>query len=106
MQPGEWQRGHFRRATDPHPSPLPTPPPSPTLQLIGAYAATAGALLAPLLSGFEYLHALGVGAMMHSGRGLGMEVQPELYVSGALAVLGILVMDAAGKKVEAKRKRK
>ena len=42
-------------------------------------------------------------------RGFGMEPQPELYVTGAIAVLGIVAMDASKKRdvgAPTKKKRK
>lgn len=35
-----------------------------------------------------------------------MEPQPELYVMGVAAVIGIICMDAANKKTEVKAKRR
>jgi len=83
--------------------------PSPNVPLLGAYACVLGALLAPLFGGAEYLVALGCGALVQGTRGSGMEPQPELYVTGALAVVAIMLHDSAKQRKEAppaRRKRR
>jgi len=107
--------------------------PSPNVPLLGAYACVLGALLAPLFGGAEYLVALGCGALVQGTRGAvcgashqrvsetrllrvhvgpvgsGMEPQPELYVTGALAVVAIMLHDSAKQRKEAppaRRKRR
>jgi len=80
--------------------------PQPNIPLIGAYVLTAGALFAPMLPGMEYLVIVGSGAVLQGCRGFQMEPQPELYVTGVVAVLGCFFMDAAGKKKEEKKRKR
>ena len=82
--------------------------PMPNTPLIGSYALLASALLCPLVGGlFEYGIILGCFALLQGGRQLGMEPQPELYVTGAMAVGMILLSEAAAKGAEpTKKKRK
>jgi len=75
--------------------------PFPNVPLIGSYILVAAAMLAFLAPGLEYLIVVGCGMLLQGARGFGMEPQPELYVTGVVAVLGILAMDAANKKTEA-----
>jgi hypothetical protein len=86
--------------------------PQPNFPFIGAGLVTLGALAAALMAGPEYLVIAGCGLLSYGSRGLGMEPQPELYVTGVLAVLGILATDAGKVKKEdsppkaSKKKRK
>lgn len=80
--------------------------PQPNMPLLGAYSLTVGSLLAPLVPGAEYLVIIGAGTVMQGCRSFGMEPQPELYVTGVVAVLGVVLMDAASKKKKPETKRK
>lgn len=78
----------------------------PNVPLIGAYLLAVGVFIAVLQAGGEYLVIGGCGAILQGCRGLGMEPQPELYVAGVAAVLGIVCSDVAGKKQEAPKKKR
>lgn len=65
-----------------------------------------GALFAPLLAGAEYLVVIGCALLMQGCRAFGMEPQPEMYVAGALAVLGIVLMDGAKSRPDERKKPK
>lgn len=112
---------------------VPLPRRSPFPCLTTPPTLSTGALLAPLFGGAEYLVALGCGALVQGTRGAvcgashqrasetrllrvhvgpvgsGMEPQPELYVTGALAVVAIMLHDSAKQRKEAppaRRKRR
>jgi len=81
--------------------------PFPNVPVLGSYVLVVTSLLAPLLAGLEYGVAIGCGMVLQGARGFGMEPQPELYVTGVVAVIGIICMDGAKKKeetVKAKRR--
>lgn len=80
--------------------------PMPNIPLIGAYVLLLGSLVAWFIPGAEYLVVVGCFAVLQGSRSLGMEPQPELYVTGVAAVLGCVLIDSAGKKEDAKRKRR
>jgi len=80
--------------------------PFPNFVSIGSYLLTASAMLALLTAGPEYGVVIGCGALLQGSRAFGMEPQPELYVTGVAAVIGVFCMDAAKKKEEPKRKRR
>jgi len=80
--------------------------PMPNIPLIGAYAVVAGALLAPLIAGTEYLIAVGCGMLVTGCRSFGMEPQPELFVTGGLAIIAIVLMDFTKKKKDVPQRRK
>merc|ERR1719198_2471530 len=80
--------------------------PMPNIPLIGAYVLVVGSLLAPLLAGLEYA-VVGGGLLVLQGcRAFGMEPQPEMYVTGVVAVLAILAMDMSNKKLPDEPKKK
>lgn len=80
--------------------------PMPNIPLIGAYVLVVGSLLAPLLAGLEYA-VVGGGLLVLQGcRVFGMEPQPEMYVTGVVAVLAILAMDMSNKKLPDEPKKK
>jgi len=74
--------------------------PFPNVPVIGSYLLVAASVLALLIPGLEYVVVVGCGMVMQGARGFGMEPQPELYVTGVCAVIGILCMDASNKKTE------
>lgn len=79
--------------------------PMPNIPVIGAYALVVGSVLAPLLGGLEYV-VVGGGLLVLQGcRAFGMEPQPEMYVTGVVAVLAILAMDMSNKKLEPEPKK-
>ena len=81
--------------------------PMPNLMLIGAYCLVVGTLLCPLVANlFEYLIIGGCICLVQGGRALGMEAQPELYVTGVVAGIALAVMEAAGKVTKPARKRR
>jgi len=101
--------GRFRRLIDKEPQVLEMIRlPQPNFVAIGSYILTAGALLCPLISSYmEYLIVGGCIAIMHGGRALGMQPQPELYVTAAVAAIALFAMEAAGKaSAPAKKKRR
>ena len=81
--------------------------PMPNLMLIGAYCLVVGTLLCPLVANlFEYLIIGGCICLVQGGRALGMEAQPELYVTGVVAAIALAVMEAAGKVAKPGRKKR
>lgn len=80
--------------------------PMPNVLLLGAYAVVAGCLFAPLIAGAEYMIAVGCGMLVQGSRSSGMEAQPELYVTAGLAVVAVVLMDAAKPKKDAQQRRK
>lgn len=81
--------------------------PMPNLPLIGSGLILLGCLVGWFVPGAEYLIVGGCFAVRQGSVSLGMEPQPEMYVTGAVALIGCFLMDAAGKKEEpAKRKRR
>jgi hypothetical protein len=80
--------------------------PMPNVALLGAYAVVTGCLFAPLLPGAEYAIAIGCGMLVQGSRSFGMEPQPELYMTGVLAVIAVVLMDAAKPKKDAQQQRK
>jgi len=81
--------------------------PMPNIPLIGAYALVVGVLLAPISSlGFEYVVVGGCFALVSGVRQFGMEPQPEVYVTGAMAAVAIFLGDLAGKKLDDPKKKK
>ena len=84
--------------------------PMPNLPVLGSYAIVLGSTLSPLIGGlFEYFIAGGCFMLMHSGRQVGMEAQPELYVAGAVAVAMVAIGESASaalSKAKPKKKRR
>jgi hypothetical protein len=81
--------------------------PMPNVPLLGSYALVLGVLLAPLVGGMEYLVVGGCLLILQGTRSFGMEPQPDLYVTGAVAVVALVLLDLANKKVDyPKRKRR
>jgi len=80
--------------------------PFPNIPVIGSYLLTGCSLLAVLAAGAEYGVVIGCGMVLQGSRGFGMEPQPEMYVTGVVGVVGILLMDAANKKAKEPPKRK
>jgi len=82
--------------------------PMPNIPLLGAYALVVGVLLAPLLGGMEYLVVGGCLLVLQGTRSFGMEPQPDLYVTGAIAVVALVLLDMGNKKLgdDPKRKRR
>mmetsp|Transcript_7334 Transcript_7334/g.18257 ORF Transcript_7334/g.18257 Transcript_7334/m.18257 type:complete len:140 (-) Transcript_7334:61-480(-) len=78
-----------------------TSAPFPNVPLIGAYLLVPAALFAFLVPNLEYIVVVGCGMILQGARGFGMEPQPELYVTGVAAVIGIICLDASKKKSEA-----
>ena len=78
--------------------------PMPNVPLIGAYLSVVGAVLAVLVAGAEYLLVIGCAMLMQGCRTFGMEPQPEMYVAGVVAVLGIVLMDAMKPKAEERKR--
>ena len=74
--------------------------PMPNIPLIGACALVAGSLLAPVFAGMEYVVVGGCLLVLQGTRQFGMEPQPELYVTGGIAVLALILMDMSNKKIE------
>ena len=83
--------------------------PMPNIPLIGCYAILVGVLISPLFAGVmggEGLIVGGCAALLHGSRQLGMEPQPELYVCGGVAIVMLMISDAADKaKSEAPAKK-
>ena len=83
--------------------------PSPNIPVIGAAAIVAGSFLSIFGPGAEYVTVIGCGMLVHGCKSLGMQAQPELYVTGALAVLAIMLMDGGNPpppdKVSKKKRR-
>jgi hypothetical protein len=72
--------------------------PMPNFVLIGSYLLVAGSLFAVLsASVFEYLVIGGCIMLTQGGRGLGLEPQPELYVTAVLAGICVFLMESASK---------
>ena len=70
--------------------------PMPNVPVLSSYAIVIGSTFAPLVAGvFEYLIAGGSLVLMHSGRQVGMEAQPELYVAVAVAVAMVAIGETA-----------
>jgi hypothetical protein len=80
--------------------------PMPNIPLIGAYVLLVGVLLAPLVGGMEYLVVGGCLLVLQGTRSFGMEPQPDLYVTGAIAVIALFALDMANKKLSNDPKRK
>ena len=81
--------------------------PMPNVPLLGSYAAVLGSVFCPLLGGpFMYMIAGGCLVILHAGRQSGMEAQPELYVTIAVAVVMVMVAETAGKVPPAPKKKR
>jgi len=84
--------------------------PMPNVPVLSSYAIVIGSTFAPLVAGvFEYLIAGGSLVLMHSGRQVGMEAQPELYVAVAVAVAMVAIGESASaalSKAAPKKKRR
>jgi len=80
--------------------------PMPNVPLLGAYALVVGVLLAPLIGGMEYLVVGGCITIMQGTRSLGMEPQPDLYVTGAVAAIALVLLDQANKKLDDPKKKR
>jgi hypothetical protein len=69
----------------------------PNLPLLGSFAVTLGAILCPFTAGvFEYLITIGLLLIMQGGRQMGMEAHPELWVSGAVTLACMAVLEMGG----------
>lgn len=80
--------------------------PFPNIPVLGSYILTASSLLAMLVAGPEYGVIVGCGMLLQGTRGFGMEPQPEIYVTGVVAVIGVMLMETANKKDKEEPKRK
>ena len=80
---------------------------APNMVLLGSYVLILGSILS-VLSGsiFEYVVITGCVLVLQGSRSFGMEPQPELYVAGGAAVLGLLAMEASAPKAEPKKRKK
>jgi hypothetical protein len=80
---------------------------APNMVLLGSYVLILGSILS-VLSGsiFEYVVITGCVLVLQGSRAFGMEPQPELYVAGGAAVLGLLAMEASAPKAEPKKRKK
>jgi len=80
--------------------------PMPNVPLLGSYALVLGVVLAPLVGGMEYLVVGGCLLILQGTRSFGMEPQPDLYVTGAVAVVALVLLDQANKKLDNPKKKR